>query len=216
VFTPNIAPQWAWFGSATAGDSGSFKANHPADWNNGYDHEMMRSQIEPVGGVSVHGDLSYKSFSMSANYVSAIADMISDSINYVSSGNNRTRMWGADVNADYSFKTFKRNSSLGASIQWSGNGAWMGDNNAGRTDWLRIIPRWRLVGEYKVNLFKNTDLSLIVAHGKSYEFKTTASPGDFCAEDYCATKYPTRGYTDPEDGSSKTILLGLASLNIQF
>jgi len=208
-FSPPSAPAWKWFGVANgAGDW--YKRNHPC--NN-------KGQVESVGAISLHGDLAYKSFSMSANYVSAIADMISDSLmvtnqstgvtgttNYISSGNNRSRLWAADVGADYSFKTWKRNSSLGAEVQWTGNGSWVGDNGAGRTDWLRIMPRWRLLAEYKINLFKNTDLSLVATHGKSYDFTTTNTGGGL----------PARGLSDPEDNTNKTVSTGLARLNIQF
>jgi hypothetical protein len=47
----------------------------------------------------------------------------------------------------------------------------MGDNTKGVTDWTRVIPKWRLLVEYKVNLFKNTDLSIVGAHGKSNDFQ---------------------------------------------
>lgn len=166
VFSPNTEPQWGWIESSSSG----FKNYHPAG--------SSSSKIDPVGGVSVHGDLAYKAFSMSANFVTAVKKMVDET--YSPKQYNNSRFWGADVNADYSFKTLDRNSSLGASAQFSGNGAWFGDNSSsyGNTDWARMIPTWRFLAEYKVNLFKNTDLSLIVSHGKSYDFVNSVPAGD--------------------------------------
>jgi len=197
VFSPNADPRHQWFETVTSG--GRFKVNHPHGFNK-VAVTPGESQIEPAGGISVHGDVAYRDFSMSANYTSAMTDMISDSSEFVTKGSNRSRFWGADVNFDYAFKTFARNSSLGAGAQFSGNGAWMGDNALGITDWVRIIPRWRVVGEYKVNLFKNTDLSLVATHGKSYDFISTGG----------------RGPHDPKTGTNKTVSAGYARLNVQF
>lgn len=180
AFSPNTEPQWGWIEK----DSSKAKNNHPAE-----DY----SEIDPVGGVSVHGDLAYKAFSMSANFVTAVKKMVDDET-YLASQKNSSRFWGADVNADYSFKTLDHNSSLGAGVQFSGNGAWFTDNTDGTTDWARMIPKWRLLAEYKVNLFKNTDLSLIVSHGKSYDFVNS----------------------DDKDPKSRNATLGLARLMIKI
>ncbi|MBU0743985.1 MAG: LbtU family siderophore porin [Gammaproteobacteria bacterium] len=141
-FSPNAEPQYVW-------GSSNLKAGHPAV---GYN-------IDPVGGASAHFDLAYKAFSMSANWVGSIKKMVSSIDN--------SKFWGADVGADYAFKTLDRDSHLGATFQWSGHGSWFTATNP---DWSFIVPKWRLVGEYTVNIFKNTDLGLTVAHGKSYDF----------------------------------------------
>ncbi len=168
VFSPNVEPSWA-LGEGSS--NWTTKINHPVN------SFGKKYEIDPIGGVSVHGDLAYKAFSMSANFVTAVKKMVD--ANY-SSQSDSSRFWGADVNAEYAFKTLEHDSHIGAGVQFSGNGAWFGDNKKGITDWCRIIPKWRLLGEYKVNLFKNTELDLVVAHGKSYEFapSTAAQSGD--------------------------------------
>lgn len=124
--------------------------------------------IDPIGGVSLHGDLAYKAFSMSANYVTAVKNMVAT---YSQNTGSNSRFWAADVNADYAFKTLDLDSHLGAGIQLTGNGAWLADSKKFSANSASyIVPKWRLVGEYKINLFKNTDLGLTVAHGKSYDF----------------------------------------------
>ncbi len=194
VFSPNPEPQWGWSerqGSG-AGSGSSVKVGHPVTMFSGKEYA-----IDPVGGVSLHGDFAYRAFAMTANFVSAIKKMVPDTYSIKS---DSSRFWGADLNATYAFKTLERESHLGAGIQWSGNGSWFGDNKSGSiTDWCRIIPKWRLLGEYKINLFKNTDLGLVVAHGKSYDFVTGATPG-----------------SDKEPQNSRNSTVGLARLMVQF
>ena len=173
ALSPNADPNRGW--GNWGGSSTSTKIGHPAvekyDTSNPYN-------IDPVGGLNAHMDIAYKAFSMSANYTTALEQMLPD--DQYSDRYNTSRLWGADVNADYSFKSWNHNSSLGAGIQFSGNAAWFADNKVNKVmDLAKMIPRWRLVGEYKINLFKNTDLSLAVTHGKSYEFaKCTGNTGD--------------------------------------
>ncbi len=147
-------------------DSRVFTANAIPEWESRSDTKkigLTGYNKDSVRGLSVHGDLAYKAFSMSANWVGALKNMKEGS------GDN-SKFWGADVNLDYSFKTLDHNSHLGATVQWSGNGKWF--SAVPVTDFANIIPEWRLMGEYKVNLFKNTDLNLVVAHSKNYEGAT--------------------------------------------
>lgn len=211
VFSPVLDPRHESFSVIGTGATTPYqKVNHPANY---------RNQIEPVGGVSLHGDLAYKDFSVFANYVTAISDMLDDkSVFVVDPKQNRSRFWAADVGADYSFKTWSKNSSLGLGVQFTGNGAWMADENTyGTTDWARIVPRWRLLAEYKINLLKNTDLILTATHGKSYDFDVTAN----AAANTAATAGPTTnlpGIADPtlQDGPNKTVSAGYARLCVKF
>ncbi len=188
VFSPNATTPWSW------SDGYGTKLNHPVAAYATKNDGKQGSAIDPVGGIAVHGDINYKALTLSANFASALKKMVtSDYSNKADS----SRFWAADVGATYAFKTLDRNSHLGAGIQWSGNGSWFGDNNlAAYSDWCKIIPKWRLLGEYKINLFKNTDLGLVVAHSKSYDFVTGASNND------------------PAGGRNTT--LGLARLMVQF
>ena len=149
------------------------------------------SQIDPTGGISAHADFAYKAFSMFADWTGALQGMVSNAVFPKSS-----KFWGANVNADYAFKTLDRDSHFGVGMQWSGNGQWFGAPDVGgsinpaTTDFTRIIPKWRFVGEYGVNIFKNTDLNFVFAQGKGYDFTT--------------------------DPVSRTSTLGLVRLKFQF
>lgn len=203
VFSPDAQPQLAWgLGSKYNGDSSGYKTNHPA-WSGESNSDNTKTygyNIDPASGLSVHADFTFKAFTMSANWVGALKKMVNST--YSTNKYDSSKFWGADVNADYAFKTLNRDSHLGAGIQWSGNGAWFGDNNCGITDWTRIIPKWRLVGEYKINIFKNTDLGLAVAHGKSYDFVNIAAGND--------------GYRADDKTGSLNTTVGLARLMIQL
>lgn len=114
-----------------------------------------------VNAVSLHGDFAYKAFTMYADWVSALKDLNSD--------NKDSKFWGANVNGAYAFKTLNRDSSLGAGFQWSGNATSLTESNFKGI--YTTLPKWRLVTNYKINLFKNTDLDFTYAHGKSYDLK---------------------------------------------
>lgn len=132
----------------------------------------------PVGGFSAHLDFSYKAFSAYADWVTTLKSMQGTySTNVVGAGNSR--FWGANVNAAYAFETLTHDSSLGAGFQFSGNGEWFassGDvvkkDKVGGEHGLfsLVIPKWRALAEYKVNLYKHTDLGLVYAYSKSYDF----------------------------------------------
>lgn len=174
VFSPNAEPQYGY-------RSPNIKQGHPAfGVGNNY-------QIDPVGGVSAHADFAYGPFSVYADWVAAVKNMVNSTYN--TSGSS-SKFWGANVNAEYAFDTLGRNSFVGLGGQWSGNGNWFGNNAASNninntfgntngivTDFARIIPAWRITGEYQVNIFKNTDIGLVVAHGKGYasQVMTTAA-----------------------------------------
>lgn len=154
MFGPNVDNSWSW-GSG----SGAKKTNYP----DGVDRS------DRAGGISAHFDLAYQAFTLCANWVGAIQNMVQSSYAATSS-----KLWGADVNAQYAFKTLGRDSSLHAGAQFAGNGKWLGNNTkvlAGSvTDWANMVPNWRVLGGYNYNLFKNTDLNFTVAYGKSFDF----------------------------------------------
>lgn len=204
IFTPNPETKYEWLEKIGVNNNndGAVKINHPVTVS--ADKEYG---IDPVDGISLHADLAYKAFSMSANFVSAIKKMVDT--NYSTKADS-SKFWAADVKADYAFKTLDRESQLGAGIQWTGNGSWFGDNVKGITDWCRIIPKWRLLGEYKINLFKNTDLDLVVAHGKSYDFVST----DYV--DGGRRPVNVSGNPDTEPKGSRNTTVGLARLMVQF
>jgi len=141
--------------------------------------------------------MSYKALSVYADWAGALKSMAptyytnpgySSSLLYAGS----SRFWGANVNAAYAFATLERNSSLSAGIQFSGNGQWFttptytpttppvtingvsynASDTGGAFDY--IIPKWRALGEYKINLFKHTDLSFVYAYSKSYNFQNSS------------------------------------------
>lgn len=142
---------------------------------------------DAVGALALHLDMSYKALSVYADWTGALKNMASTYYSSVSSvtpltySDSGSRFWGANVNAAYAFETLERDSSLGAGVQFSGNGQWFNDtsaafstgaNSTGQFNY--IIPKWRALGEYKINLFKHTDLSLVYAYSKSYDFGTTS------------------------------------------
>lgn len=182
-FGPNPS-KLAWFERSKGADGvTNVKNNHPG----GY-------EMDRVGGVSVHADFSYKAFSMYADWVTAVKDMVKKSYS-----SENSSFWGANVNAQYAFKTLNHDSHLGAGIQWSGHGSWFANNTGSSsvdlvTDWTRLVPKWRVLGEYGVNVYKNTDLSFVVSHGKSFDF--------------------TKALFGSKDGRNTT--LGLVRLAVQF
>ncbi|CAL7959499.1 conserved exported hypothetical protein [Gammaproteobacteria bacterium] len=152
---------------------------------------------DPVGALAVHFDMSYKSLSVYADWAGALKNMASTYYTNVGDAAtltyaNSSRFWGANVNAAYAFETLDHDSSLAAGVQFSGNGQWFNTSTAGASvnpnvngvsynanangglfDY--IIPKWRAIGEYKVNLVKHTDLSLVYAYSKSYDFAVTGN-----------------------------------------
>jgi hypothetical protein len=144
-----------------------------------YKTEQSPYYRAPVGGVSLHADLSHEFLNINANWVGTLSDMNQTYYNAPDYSGN-SKFWGADINAAYLFNTLGHNSSLGAGWQMSGNGRWLSGNTTplgkltvGNPSWfVYIIPKWRLLGEYKISLFKNTDLGLIFAHGKGYDIST--------------------------------------------
>lgn len=135
-----------------------------------------------IGGLSAHLDLSHKQFSMYADFVSATKDMASA---YYANGSttaasyaSSSKFWGANVNAAYAFETLAHDSSFGIGAQFSGNGQWFADSSILNNDsnggmFKYLIPKWRALAEYKVNLCKHTDLGFIFAHSASYDFTTS-------------------------------------------
>jgi hypothetical protein len=162
-------------------DGEFFNTNsNPASISGGNANDPAR---DAVGALAVHLDMSYKALSVYADWAGALKNMAStyyatktDAAPVTYAGGSK--FWGANVNAAYAFETLERDSSLGAGIQFSGNGQWFTTTGATQTggaglfDYL--IPKWRALGEYKVNLVKHTDLSLVYAYSKSYDFSNNA------------------------------------------
>lgn len=172
-FNPNPDPNLSWDEAGKDKDD-TCKEGHPSCWT-----EKSGNDIDPVAGLSAHVDLAYNSFSISANWVSALRNMANatnessiDPTGLVAYSRkaDSSKFWAADVESRYAFKTFGHDSSLGIGVQWTGNGDWFSDNESVVTDWSAIIPKCRLVGEYKANLFKHVDLGLAVARSRSYDF----------------------------------------------
>lgn len=187
VFSPNAVYSWGNFNSFE-------KPCHPD----------KAGKIDRVGGIAANLDLNWKSFNMAVNFVTSIGDMIDANNSYLKDDNGAinisTKFWALDAGIGYSFNTCGRDSSVNLGAQFTNNGSWMGNNKEGLTGWLRTIPKWRLVGEYKVNLIENVDLSLMAAHGKSYAFVATKGRID----------------TDPAINTKDKTTVGLLSLNVKF
>jgi hypothetical protein len=170
-------------------------------------------QRDVVGGLAAHVDMSYKAFSAYADWVGTLKSMApAYQQNFVSTSNS-SKFWGANVNAAYAFETLSHDSSIGAGIQFSGNGQWFYDDpvyfsgsDKDKGMFKYLIPKWRGLVEYKVNLFKHTDLSLIYAYSKSYDFNTTSTSGD--ADD--------RNDTVTTTTENRHTSVGLARLGIRF
>lgn len=132
---------------------------------------LATKKVDAVGGVGMHADFAYEAFSMYADWVGAVKNMVSSVYSTDSS-----KLWGANVNAAYAFNTFNRNSFIDLGMQWSNNGNFIANNAYSSV--LTVIPKWRLTAEYQVNVFKNTDIGLVVAHGKSYDFTNSSGNSD--------------------------------------
>lgn len=133
---------------------------------------------DEVGGIAGHLDVTYKAFSAYADFVGALKDMHKAYFPSIpaTTFDGSSKFWGANVNAAYAFETMSHDSSLGVGVQFSGNGQWFAtaqavkDVNSGL--FSAVIPKWRALVEYQVNLCKHTDLDLVFAHGKSYDIPT--------------------------------------------
>jgi hypothetical protein len=139
---------------------------------------------DPIGGLSAHGDLNWRQFDVSANFVTALnsvklrpnipgwldqltnnqASLYADQLVNWWFGDHNTKIWAADINADYVFKTCDRDSKIGLSYQFTGNGQFLGDT------YHVFFPKTRVEADYKVNILRNTDFTLSVAHNISYDF----------------------------------------------
>ena len=133
---------------------------------------------DPVGGLSAHLDLSYKAFSAYADWVTTLKNL-RDTYSTSPLGSGNSKFWGANVNAAYAFATLAHDSSLGAGFQFSGNGEWFASSNSVKAKgygasesglFSLVMPKWRALVEYKVNLYKHADLGLVYAYSKSYDF----------------------------------------------
>lgn len=151
---------------------------------------------DPVAGISLHGDLSWQAFDLSANYVQALKDVqgLPDMpgwlnkfafihsifpivptpdqirngiINAIYGKDSNRKIWAADVNAGYAFNVWDHNSRIGLSYQFGGNGQFLADTfHVG-------FPKTRIQADYKVNLLKNVDFDVAVAHNRSYDYRNT-------------------------------------------
>jgi hypothetical protein len=122
---------------------------------------------DPIAGLSVHGDLTWKQLSVYANFVTVLKNVVpSDDLSFfhISDPNYNSKIWAADVNADYAFDTWCHRSKVGLSYQFTGNGQVVG--SAG----IVTFPKTRIQADYKVNLLKNVDFDVAVAHNTSFDY----------------------------------------------
>ena len=131
---------------------------------------------DAVGGIGAHVDFAYKMLSIYADWVGTFKNL-HDTYPPLAKYTSSSKFWGANVNAACAFKTLSHDSSLGAGFQFSGNGQWFADKSVNKVGvgavsglFALVIPKWRALAEYKISLCKYTDLSLIYAHSRSYDF----------------------------------------------
>jgi hypothetical protein len=149
-----------------------------------------------VNGFAAHFDISHGPFDFYANYVTAMSDMLRISTNGVINDDypnafvpewekiKNTKLWAADVNADYAFKTLDHESKVGISYQWSDDGDLSalprlyhpGDYFTDTLPWVFSLPHSRFVVDYKVNIWKNTDLGFALVHNSSYAYRKEEHP----------------------------------------
>ena len=123
------------------------------------------------GGVSVHGDLTYRNIDMEVNYVTAIRNVIRE--NGANQNLTDTRIWAADVSGTYQCETWGYNTALAMSYQFS--------RQAGG-----VMPKWRYQGDVSVELFHNTNLTFEFRHDQDYEKVADDRFSDFLNSVSCA------------------------------
>lgn len=140
---------------------------------------------DPVPGFAAHADLSLGAWDFSANYVTALKDVnvfpdvpdwlegiipqaTADAIEDHLFGSNR-KIWAADVNGEYAFKTWCHDSKIGLSYQFGGNGDFLAST------FHMFYPKTRFQADYKINLLKNVDFDLIYAYNHSYSFPNAST-----------------------------------------
>lgn len=129
-----------------------------------------RNATNRVGGLAGHFDLAVTPFDFAANYVATLNSLVQNISSYgLTSYTTNSRLWAADVNAGYSFKTMNHDSRMKVTYQWSGNAQFTADLY---TPAELSLAHYVISAEYKVNLLKNIDFTLAGEHTKSYEYRS--------------------------------------------
>lgn len=107
-----------------------------------------------TGGVHVHGDMNYGIWNFSADYVSALRNMVRDPQNFQSE--TSARPWAGDLTATYNNNFLGYPGYLSLSYQ-----------RTGQAD--GIVPKFRYVGQASAEVYPHTNLTLEVSHNRDYD-----------------------------------------------
>lgn len=114
--------------------------------------------VHLVGGISVYGDLNAGPFSVSARYTTAIQNFNPNDLSTVFATNlaNGAKPWAADLTAGYGFNGWNKNQNLYVGYQASNNAVNL------------ALPKSRWLAGYNVDVWKNTNVGVEVAHDRAY------------------------------------------------
>lgn len=109
-----------------------------------------------AGAVSANARLALENYPIviDGGYVSALRNVVN--------GGSDTQIWAGDIGGTYGFRTLNHNSNVGVSYQSSGEAA-------------GLLPKWRIQGDYAVNLMKHTMLTLLAQYNRDYGNGKTVS-----------------------------------------
>jgi len=122
--------------------------------------ETAGNYIHTVGAVAVYGDVNSGPFNIGARYVSAIQRFSPNDISTTFEGTANTlsgaKPWAADITAGFGFNNMGKNQNVYLGYQTSNNAV----NIA--------LPKNRWLVGYNVDMWRNTNVGLEVAHDTAY------------------------------------------------
>ena len=120
--------------------------------------------MQSAGGVATHADATYGSVNFSVDYVTAVRNLIRNTIE--NERHTDTRIWAADLTGSYGLGVWGYNTVLALSYQFSRQSG-------------GIMPKWRYQGDYSVELFHNTSLTFEYRHDQAYDKNTDDNFSNF-------------------------------------
>ncbi len=111
-----------------------------------------------VGGIAAYGDVNSGPFSFGVRYTTALQSFNPSDLSnqYNSATGQGARPWAADFTAGFGFNAWAKNQNVYVSYQTGNNAINL------------ALPKNRYLGGYNIDMWKNTNLGLEVAHDTAY------------------------------------------------
>lgn len=121
-------------------------------------------RVKKIPGVNIHGNLSYDSYSLTAEWVGATTAF---PVNDLSFNGHGAKPQAAQLEAGITFKAFDKPASIGLGYQWS------------KETLALNLPEHRLSGVFNISVWKDTVESIEYQHDtdfKAQDFANGAAP----------------------------------------